>query len=110
MALLTRGRSNVIPAAVMMSLFGCVGQLAANRYNTAGNPDLKPKQGFWRRMSEKPFSPVTVLTNEQYAEMLREKMLKLDVEISIIEDKISALEAQQRQEAVVVSKSTRNGE
>lgn len=61
-------------------------------------------------MSEKPFSPVTVLTNEQYAEMLREKMLKLDVEISIIEDKISALEVRQRQEAVEVSTSTTQGD
>lgn len=61
-------------------------------------------------MSERSFSPVTVLTNEQYAEMLREKMLKLDVEISIIEDKIAALESQQRRESEQISSSTEPGE
>lgn len=109
-AFITRGRSNVVPGAVMMCLFGCLGQLAANKYNTPGDVSTGPKQGFWRRMSEKSFSPVTVLTNEQYAEMLREKMLKLDVEISIIEDKISALESLQRQEAEPISSSTTSGE
>lgn len=54
--------------------------------------------GFWRRMSERSFSPVTVLTNEEYAQMLRKKQLKLDVEISIIDDKIAALKAMEAQQ------------
>ena len=104
-ALITRGRSNAIPGAVMFSIFGYLGQTAYNKFSARPVVDADPKQGFWRRMSEKSFSPVSVLTNEQYAEMLREKMLKVDVEISIIDDKIEALKQQEQQEAEQDSRS-----
>ena len=79
----------------MFSLFGFVGQTAYNRYSIKREVDDKPQLGFWRRMSERSFSPVKVMSNEEYAEMLREKMLKVDVEISILDDKIAALNQQQ---------------
>lgn len=37
------------------------------------------------------------LTNEQYAEMLKERLLKVEVEISILDDKIAALKKGQEQ-------------
>lgn len=93
----------------MFSLFGCLGQVAYNKLSARPEVNAEPKQGFWRRMSEKSFSPVTVLTNEEYAEMLREKMLKVDVEISIIDDKIAALKEQERREVERTSSSTTLG-
>ena len=97
MALLTRGRSNVIPGALMFSLFGFLGQIGYNKYNERRDVDEPPKPGFWKRMSEKSWSPVTVMTNDEYTEMLKEKMLKIDVEISILEDRIQALREQQKE-------------
>lgn len=82
----------------MFSLFGFLGQTAANKLSARRQVVADPQQSFWRRMSEKSFSPVTVLTDEEYAEMLREKMLKVDVEISIIDDKIAALRKLEQQE------------
>ena len=38
---------------------------------------------------------VTHLTDEQYAEMLRERKLKVDVEIAILDDKIAAIKKDQ---------------
>jgi len=49
-------------------------------------------------MAQKSWSPVTVMSNEEYADMLREKMLKADVEIAVLEDTITALRKQQHDE------------
>lgn len=57
-------------------------------------------------MSERSFSPVTVLTNEEYAEMLRKKQTKLDVEVSIIDDKIAALKAMEAQQTKDIEGTT----
>lgn len=58
-----------------------------NRYE--GN-QLKPKTesgpGFWSR-----FNPLKKLTDEEYMDMMREKKLKLDVDISLIDDRIAEL-------------------
>ena len=81
----------------MFSLFGFLGQTGHNRLSARPEPGAVPKQGFWKRMSEKSFSPVTVMSNEEYAEMLRGKLLKVDVEISILDDKIAALKQQQEE-------------
>ncbi|KAF2720396.1 hypothetical protein K431DRAFT_93557 [Polychaeton citri CBS 116435] len=66
----TRGRANVVPAAVMFGLFGSLGQVGVNWYHNAPRrDDSQHKEGFWKRMAE--------------------KMLKLDVEIAILDDKIA---------------------
>ena len=83
----------------MFSLFGFLGQTAHNRFTAPSLEPAEPKQSFWKRMSEKPFSPVKHLSNDEYAEMLREKMFKVDVEISILEDKIAALKKEQQSPA-----------
>ena len=96
-ALLFRGRSNVIPGAVMFSLFGFLGQAAHDSYLARkAAPVLEAKVGFWRRMSEKPWSPVTVMTDDEYAELLRKKMMRVDVEIAILDDRIEALKKEQQ--------------
>ena len=59
-------------------------------------------------MAQKSWSPVTVMTNEEYATMLREKMLKVDVEIAVLEDKIAALRALQQQEDQLPSETTKS--
>ena len=82
----------------MFSLFGFLGQTAYNRMSARRGIEQEPKKGFWRRMSEKSWSPITVMTDEEYADMLKEKLLKVEVEISILDDKIMALRKQQKEE------------
>lgn len=92
MAAIMRGRSNVLPGVIMFSLFGTAGQWAYNR--TFGSPKVEseePKKNFWQRVGERSWSPMKVLSNEEYAAMLRERQLKLDVDIAVIDEKISAL-------------------
>lgn len=92
-----RGRANVLPAALMWSLFGCVGQVAYNRYSAPSSQQQQQvvKEGFWERMANKRWSPVTIMTDQEYANKLRDKLLRVDVEIALLDDKIAALKQEQ---------------
>lgn len=102
MAALFRGRSHVLPGAVMFTLFGFLGQTTYNKLAASSYVDTGPKKGFWARVAERKWSPMKVLSNEEYAEMLRERQLKIDMEIALIDDKIAALRTEQ-EEPVPVS-------
>ena len=92
-AFLVRGRANALPGAIMFSLFGLAGQTTSNWLARPREiSEDAPKRGFWRRMSEKPWSPVTVMSDDDYARMLKEKMLRVDAELSILDDRIAALQ------------------
>ncbi|KAK1058679.1 hypothetical protein LTR12_003843 [Friedmanniomyces endolithicus] len=105
-AAITRGRRNVLPATLMWSLFGGIGQLAYNGYVTgsAARQNLPPED-FWTRMAKQSWFPLKALSNEEYAGMLRDKMLKVDVEIALLDDKIAALGKQQQDETTIIEAS-----
>lgn len=105
LGLLTRGRSNAIPGAIMFTIFGAGGQFVYNKWTAPKDPNAAPKKNFWKRMSERSWTPFRVLSNDEYAEMLREKVLKLDVEIAVLDDKIVGLREQQvREEAAAAAR------
>lgn len=73
--------------------------MAYNRYALQQeNPAQEPTMGFWRRLSERSWSPVKVMSDEEYAELLQQKMMKVDVEIAILDDRIAALRKEQQPE------------
>jgi hypothetical protein len=92
--LATRGRSHIIPGTVALSSFAAGGQYVYNRWTAPRTLDPTHK-GFWRRMSEKSWSPVKLLNDEEHANLLREKLLNIEVEIALIDDKIAAMRAQE---------------
>ncbi|KAH9834287.1 hypothetical protein Tdes44962_MAKER08665 [Teratosphaeria destructans] len=98
-ALVTRGRRNFIPATLMWSLIAGSGQLAYNTFSARPQTDQElPTESFWKHIASKSWSPVKVMSDGEYAELLKEKMLKVDVEIAILDDKIAALKKQQEAE------------
>ncbi|OAA74193.1 hypothetical protein ISF_01094 [Cordyceps fumosorosea ARSEF 2679] len=86
---LLRGPTKIIPAMIMWGLLGAGGQMLVHRHEAN---QLKPKvengPGFWSRLN-----PLRKLTDEEYMDMMREKKLKLDVDISLIDDRIAELRA-----------------
>ncbi|KAF2767734.1 hypothetical protein EJ03DRAFT_328926 [Teratosphaeria nubilosa] len=98
-ALATRGRRNFIPATLMWSLIAGSGQLAYNTISVRTQSDQQlPTESFWKHIASKSWSPVKVMSDQEYAELLKEKMLKVDVDIAILDDKIAALKRQQEAE------------
>lgn len=83
------GPKNIIPGIIVFSLVGGVGQAVVN--STQGTPSdaKKEKKGFF----ESSWSPLKKLSDNEYRGMLDEKMLKIDAEIALIDDKIAELRA-----------------
>lgn len=78
----------------MWTLFGCVGQMGANAWSVPRQqPD--PKENFWTRMAKKSWSPITVMTDAEYADLIRERLVKVEAEIAVIDDKIAELRKQE---------------
>ncbi|KAF9877470.1 hypothetical protein CkaCkLH20_05170 [Colletotrichum karsti] len=86
---LIRGPKNIIPGVIVFSLVGGVGQAIVN--STQGTPAdaKKEKKSFF----ESSWSPLKKLSDDEYRGMLDEKMLKIDAEIALIDDKIAELRA-----------------
>ncbi|TID19002.1 hypothetical protein E2P81_ATG05978 [Venturia nashicola] len=84
------------------TLVGYVGQKGYNtldRQNTqAMTTPVTPKEPLWRRVVNSKYSPMSVLTNKQYEEILQEKLLRVDTEIAIIDDDIAKLRKENKEE------------
>lgn len=81
-----RGPRNIIPGAIMFSIFGAGGQAIINSVNWSRKP-----QGQGILFSK--WSPVTPLTDQEYEKMLEEKLLRVDAQIAIIDEDLKELRA-----------------
>ncbi|KAM0722145.1 hypothetical protein Q7P37_001586 [Cladosporium fusiforme] len=97
--LIFRGRSNAIPGALAMAFFGFAGQAIHNKWTATPAPAKpeQPKKGFWQSMTS--LGLISHLSNDEYAEMLKERLFKVDVEIAVLDDKIAALKKHQAEQA-----------
>jgi hypothetical protein len=77
------------------TLVGYLGQTGYNsldKKNTeAITSPVAAKEPLWRRIANSKYSPMTVLTDKQYEALLREKLLRVDTEIAVLDDDISKL-------------------
>ncbi|KAL8867235.1 MAG: hypothetical protein Q9198_008591 [Flavoplaca austrocitrina] len=120
--LYTGGRANVIPGIIMFSLFGFAGQyiynaLDARHHNTRGEPSTptmrikpsskadydtstmqaaKPEEPLWKRVLNSKWSPMKVLSDEQYEKILREKLLRVEAELAIVDDDIERVKRREQ--------------
>jgi hypothetical protein len=103
LGLLLRGPRNVIPGTIMFTLFGWTGQQGYNFLDKRNSQELrehaelkakgedKPKETLVQKFAKSKWSPMSILTDEQYEEMLQEKLLKVEAEIAIIDERIEGV-------------------
>jgi uncharacterized protein YydD (DUF2326 family) len=95
----------------MFALFGWAGQHGYNYLDGRNSADIEEradarKQGrvverdnFMQKIAKSRWSPMSVLTDEQYEDMMRERMLKIDAEIAILDERIEGYRRQAREQA-----------
>ena len=87
----------MIPGAIMFAIFGATGQALYNvvdaRKSRLVESVEKPKNSWL----DSKWSPVKVLTDTEYENMLQEKLLRVNAEIALIDENIEALRAQERE-------------
>lgn len=76
-----------MPSALMWAATMTGGQLVVNYWSSRPSQQ-GDNDGSWLRSK---WSPLKKLTDREYIEMMEEKMLKLDVEIALIDDRIAEL-------------------
>ncbi|KAK4195576.1 hypothetical protein QBC40DRAFT_269179 [Triangularia verruculosa] len=85
-----RGPRNIIPGAIVCSLLGVGGQAFANRREAKrkeAEKDPSKNKGFWHSS----WSPITALSDQDYITMLEEKLLRVEADIALIDDRIKQL-------------------
>ncbi|KAK0736893.1 hypothetical protein B0T21DRAFT_363975 [Apiosordaria backusii] len=85
-----RGPRNIIPGAVVCSLLGVGGQAYANRREAKqreAEKDPSKNKGFWHSS----WSPITALSDQDYVNLLEEKLLRVEADIALIDDRIKQL-------------------
>jgi hypothetical protein len=82
----------------MFAVFGAAGQVLYNRADArnselAENGESEKKNSF---LNSK-WSPMKVLSDSEYENMLREKLLRVNAQIALVDENIEALRAQERE-------------
>lgn len=102
----------------MFSLMGWLGQQGYNYLDARNSGYLqkqaelrargeeKPKESLMWKIAQSKWSPMQALSDEDYKKMMQEKILRVEVDIAMIDDKIEVLKKQaaemeaQRQKSV----------
>ncbi len=98
--IVTGGPRNILPGVIMCGLFGATGQYLYNRADArntqlAENGEIPPKHS----LLNSKWSPVKVLSDKEYEDMISEKLTSIDAEIAMVDERIQALRAREREEA-----------
>lgn len=90
----------------MFSLFGFAGQHIYNALDARHSshlsrpPSSAPEldqvndQPLWKRILNSKYSPMKVLSDEQYEELLKEKLVRVDAEIAVVDEQIQKVREQ----------------
>jgi len=83
----------LVPGAIIFSLLGYCGQSIFNGVDAwqlaNANTTRKP---FMQRMADSKWIPLRSLSDQEYRGMLSEKLLSIEAEIALLDDKIEELE------------------
>lgn len=99
---LVGGSSKIIPATILFTTFGYIGQKGYNALDArhtrqsenAKAPGFVEEKSLWRRMADSKYSPMKVLSDEEYEKVLKEKLVRVDTEIALIDEDIKKIRSQ----------------
>jgi hypothetical protein len=99
-AALTRGR-NIIPGTIFSGILGTVGQAAYNNFDASrtasiSSPNAQPSRSVLQVLASKDWIPMKALSDAEYRDMLREKLLRVEAEIAVIDDDIEKIRKEEK--------------
>lgn len=82
----------IIPGVVVFSILGYLGQSSYNMIDEWQlQRDDTPTKPLGQRIAESRWMPMKVLTDEQYREILDEKLLGVETEIAVVDEQLDEL-------------------
>ncbi|KAK9851391.1 hypothetical protein MYU51_009649 [Penicillium brevicompactum] len=83
----------LVPGAIIFSLVGYCGQSIFNNVDAWQMENAhSTRKPFMQRMADSKWIPLRTLSDQEYRGMLGEKLLSIEAEIALIDDKIEELE------------------
>ena len=105
------GRANVIPGIICFSAAGYVGQRLYDVYDRRKNqrPFTESinmgSSSIWDSIFTSRYSPIKKLSDAEYADVMKDKLIQIEAEIAITDDEIAKLKAEEAREAEKSSKT-----
>ena len=87
---IARGRQNVLPGAAVFGILGFTGQHTLDRYNARRNS--ASDRPILEQLGKSKWSPLKLLSNDEYKALLHEKLVRVDSEVAIIDENIEKLQ------------------
>lgn len=85
------GPSKIVPSVILWGLLGAGGQLVVNRVAAAKSRPQKDGDNWLTTLS-----PLKKLTDQEYLDMMDEKILRVEADIALIDDRITELRKQEQ--------------
>lgn len=83
----------LIPGTIVFSLLGYVGQSAYNAIDSWQMEQASvPSKSFLQRLADSKWVPLRSLSDDDYRGILNEKVLSIEAEIALLDEKIQELE------------------
>lgn len=90
----------------MFAIFGLAGQSIYSRLDDTHTQSVlaaavtpttqnEPSSSFWTRLAAKKYIPMKQLSDAEYESMLRERLLAVEAEIALVDEKIEQLKTQE---------------
>ncbi len=79
----------------MIGLLAIAGQGGYNIMSSNQRTEHVPRPSVIQQLAESKWVPLKALSDQQYEEMLSDKLLKIEAEVSIIDERIAALKLAQ---------------
>ncbi len=92
----------------MFTLFGYLGQTAydaldsrnsekvASDVQAAAEGKKTDAKRFWERIAEMKWSPLTAVSDEDYGNLLKEKLLRVEAEIALVDEEVERLKGEEK--------------
>ena len=88
----------------MFTLFGYVGQTLYNKLDARYSEQVaverqkvkEEKKGFWNKVADMEWSPMKRLSDEEYGNMLKERLLRVEADIALVDEELEKLRIEER--------------
>ena len=81
----------MVPGAIMFSIFGAGTQGLISYLSRGPSPESVNKAPLLQRIARSKWSPMKILSDEEYLAMLEQKLSRVDAEVAVMDEKIRAL-------------------
>jgi hypothetical protein len=107
LGMVLRGPRNVIPGTIMFTLFGFCGQKGYDFLDRRNTTEIQRQEvlrgegkhdpSFLQRMAKSKWIPMSVLSDEEYENMLAEKLLGVEASIALVDERIEEWRERRRE-------------